>query len=169
MTRLDWLKMVQGEIEAQFKALVREQDLPAPPATAYPDTKAVLDDRANAAVAGKENAGSDQAVSPEHDESNDAMTLASPFGAHLVRLAEIRQQLNKAEAAALDLKKSWTSPPAVTLELSLVGSFGFWVTVGLLAAWPLTEAQTREGNGEMFGGGHPQKVVPTKSGSILEL
>jgi hypothetical protein len=62
-----------------------------------------------------------------------------PAAARAARLEEIRRQLVAVQLTAKEVKESWTAPSAVSLELSLVGSFGFWVTVALLASWSLSD------------------------------
>ena len=142
-TRLDWLHMVRNAIQHQRAALAQEQE----PTLSLPIGDALL----NAAHAAAEGAPSQKMNAAKKNEwprkpgqssqhaSSYAMASSFPSVTRLSRLAEIREQLTEVQSAAQDLKQWWTAPPAVTLELSLVGSFGFWVTVALLAAWSLTE------------------------------
>jgi hypothetical protein len=57
------------------------------------------------------------------------------MAAPLTDLGAARGQLAKVSAEAEALRQWLTGPTARALELTLVGSFGFWMTVGLLAAW----------------------------------
>jgi hypothetical protein len=126
-TRLTWLKIVQAEIRSQRAALVEEENA------------------ASLAGAGKPGVtGTHEGRAAYTKENENALASSSVYGAELVSLHRIGDLLDNAQDSALALKQAWTAPAAVTLELSLVGSFGFWVTVGLLAAWSLTEPRHHE-------------------------
>jgi len=148
-TRLDWLHMVRTAIEHQRATLAQEQQ----PAVQSP----ITDPLHRMAIAAESTPGTNTAeksesphrpAKPPHRETNYAIATSFPSAARLSRLGEIRQQLTEVQSSAEELKQWWSAPPAVTLELSLVGSFGFWVTVALLAAWSLTEPRKHgEGHG----------------------
>jgi hypothetical protein len=140
-TRLENLQLVKGEIQGQRAALALEQEARPKPTLGKEEGQAPGID------AGDKKEGQQQTVHSEELSEDSVMAHAAPSGARFVRLIEIRRKLAAVQASAVGIKQAWTAPPAVTLELSLVGSFGFWVTVGLLAAWSLTEVR-KHGAGE---------------------
>lgn len=78
------------------------------------------------------------------DRRDIGIRVVIPMAAPLTDLGAARAQLAKVSAEAEALQLWLTGPTARALELTLVGSFGFWMTVGLLAAWnmafPLADA-----------------------------
>jgi len=136
-TRLEELQLARSEIQGQRAALALEQEASAQPAAA----NIGADGPPPGIEPGDKSGGPQQTAETRSHANDNAMVSAAPSGARFVRLLEIHRQLIAVQASAVGLKQAWTAPPAVTLELSLVGSFGFWVTVGLLAAWSLTEAR----------------------------
>jgi len=149
-SRLQWLRETLAAIEGQRAALARDQEpvvmTRLPPSDHH---------EAGEAKDGEAETGSVETnhhPAPAEKTSHAAARLGGvvmfPSALRAARLAEVRQQLVEIQTSAEDLKQWWTASPAVTLELSLVGSFGFWVTVALLAAWSVTEPRKHgEGHG----------------------
>lgn len=139
-TRLDWLHMVRNAIEHQRAALAQEQEpLPLLPAGESSHHEAHPEQQNPPGVLTAKKTESQKPAPPSTGRANAVLAATFPSAARLDRLAEIRQQLVEVQASAEKMKQWWSAPPAVTLELSLIGSFGFWVTVALLAAWSVTE------------------------------
>ncbi|MCE9608965.1 MAG: hypothetical protein K8R23_01935 [Chthoniobacter sp.] len=144
-SRLDWLEGARADIERHRLALAAEQEPPTPP-------PAATGGHAPAAGHGEGTSATDAHHQPEpaskeaiHESPSLGMIAMFPAAARAARLAEIQRQLVAVQRSAEETKESWTAAPAVTLELSLVGSFGFWVTVALLASWSLTDLRRHHG------------------------
>lgn len=80
------------------------------------------------------------------DRQDIGIRVVIPKAVLLTDLGAARSQLTQVQAEAEGLQRWLAGPTARVLELTLVGSFGFWMTVGLLAAWNVA-----------FPPGHPRE------------
>jgi hypothetical protein len=69
------------------------------------------------------------------DPASIGVRVTFPAAARLGTLDRARVQLTRARDQAQHLQEWLEGPSARLLELALVGAFGFWMTVGRLAAW----------------------------------
>ena len=89
-----------------------------------------------------------QLLFEQHAVSDHLMRHVSPLvdsagnaGQQLRQLEDLRAQMEERRKAAEDKLKWRDDHVELHLEMSLAGSLGFWVTVGLLAGWALLRSQ----------------------------